>query len=599
MGMTAYGPHLSMRRFGTVFMALLVFLLLGVETRPAQGFSPHPDPIRIMPLGDSITLGEGDESLQGYRKTLYRELVKSGYDVDFVGAKQDGQSVPASFDHDHQGTPRQKKEELAGAVSGYLTNHPADIVLLHIGTNAPSIDAEPVRNILDTIDSFSTDTKVILARIINTYRNDEEHTTVTRFNENVVAMAVKRTFDDISIVDMEGQIHYPVHYADTIHPNPSGYAKMADIWLEALLESLPAPQGMTSYWKLEDGSGSTFIDTKLLNHARCSFDCPLPATGRVGEGQLFSASTCIEVAGDDSFDWTNEDSYTIEFWFKKESSMVDSQEIMVGRSNSNSTVRWMVGIKPSDGKSVAFFSMRGTIAPSATLSLSSTKKIHDDEWHHIAVVRDTRAGENIWKLYFDGVVEDEHAGSFNKVFNSHAPLCFGNLDCTIGDQQSQFHGLLDEIAIYNRPLSGAEVLMHYQNGFSDEGYYYTGPTVPHIKPITLISVQAGSTYTYLVQPVGRPAPELSIVSGPKGMTIDRFSGQLRWKASSPGSYDVEIRAVNAVGSTTRAFTLTVSEASGSSSGGGCLLNAQTSFGLEWLLLLFGPALIRMRSRANR
>jgi hypothetical protein len=482
----------------------------------------------------------------------------------------------------------------------FSPTHPADIILLHIGTNAPSIDADPVRNILDEIDRFSTDTKVILARIINKYMsNGNPNPTITTFNENVVAMAVKRTFDDISIVDMESGILYPGHYADTIHPNRSGYEKMADIWLEALLESLPAPQGMTSYWKLEDGSGSVFHDSKLLNHAHCSFDCPLPGTGRVGEGQLFSRSTCIGVAGDDTFDWTNEDSYTIEFWFKKESSMVASQEIMVGRSNSNGTVRWMVGIKPSDGKSVAFFSMRGTIAPSATVSLSSTKKIHDDEWHHIAVVRDTRAGKNIWKLYFDGIIEDEHVGSFNKVFDSHAPLCFGNLDCAISDQQLQFHGLLDEIAIYNRPLSGAEVLMHYQNGFSDEGYSYTGPTVPHIKPISLTSARAGSTYTYWVQPIGRPAPELSIVSGPSGMTIDRFSGQLRWKASTPGRYDVEIGAVNAVGSTTRAFTLTVSEASGSSSGGGCLLSAQSSFGVEWLLLLLGPFLGRLSRRAKR
>ena len=48
------------------------------------------DPIKIMPVGNSITAGEhyGFPALEertGYRKDLYEMLIDDGYTVDFVG----------------------------------------------------------------------------------------------------------------------------------------------------------------------------------------------------------------------------------------------------------------------------------------------------------------------------------------------------------------------------------------------------------------------------------------------------------------------------------------------------------------------------------
>ena len=45
---------------------------------------------RIMPLGDSITFGVGDESNGGYRGYLYQGLTSCGYAVDFVGSQSGG-----------------------------------------------------------------------------------------------------------------------------------------------------------------------------------------------------------------------------------------------------------------------------------------------------------------------------------------------------------------------------------------------------------------------------------------------------------------------------------------------------------------------------
>jgi hypothetical protein len=85
-----------------------------------------------------------------------------------------------------------------------------------------------------------------LARIIN--RNVYSQIT-TDFNDNVQAMAEARIAigDKIAIVDMEdgAGIDYRLEtnggdMADNLHPNDSGYAKMAVVWFDALKDILPS-----------------------------------------------------------------------------------------------------------------------------------------------------------------------------------------------------------------------------------------------------------------------------------------------------------------------------------------------------------------------
>jgi hypothetical protein len=173
--------------------------------------SADGEPVRIMPLGDSITRGAwGSPTDIGYRRPLWMLLAGAGCPVDFVGNFQDGS--PADFDRDHNGIDGERDDQVADKVYGYLQSKPADVVLLHIGTNALDTSPADVEDILDEIDRYETDygrpVKVLLARIIN--RNPYSATT-TQFNDNVEAMALDRVTnpanpaypDDIVIVDME------------------------------------------------------------------------------------------------------------------------------------------------------------------------------------------------------------------------------------------------------------------------------------------------------------------------------------------------------------------------------------------------------------
>lgn len=203
--------------------------------------------MRIMPLGDSITLGYGSNELDGYRRDLYRAITGAGTQVDFVGSQQDG---PADFDRDHEGYPGWQAAGgegggIAANVYNWLKTNPADFVLLHIGTNDISNSnqsADKVASILDEIDRYSRDTVVVLALIVN--RNDDKKAATSQFNLDVKAMALDRISrgDKIVMVDMEHALIYPDDIKDWTHPNDTGYSKMAQVWLNALTPLLPKCQ---------------------------------------------------------------------------------------------------------------------------------------------------------------------------------------------------------------------------------------------------------------------------------------------------------------------------------------------------------------------
>lgn len=246
-------PHVV---FVNIILACTV-VLANVALLPCSAFA-QTNPVRIMPLGDSITYDQqiGDTRplsvRTGYREPLWQMLINAGYYVDFVGGRIAGQDALPSFDPDNEGYPGFRDDEIALIVYDLLVSNPADAVLLHIGTNGVNSNPSDVENILNEIDRFETDfgipITVFLARIIN---RSTYSATTTDFNNNVEAMAQLRISngDDIVIVDMENGagIDYnlgPVgDMFDNLHPNDNGYFKMANKWMEALSQNLILPPG--------------------------------------------------------------------------------------------------------------------------------------------------------------------------------------------------------------------------------------------------------------------------------------------------------------------------------------------------------------------
>lgn len=236
---------------------------------------------KIMPLGDSITLGTvsagdpGAGKFVGWRQVVQNKLDTTGYFYDFVGQCKDGLSAsPPIADPDHDGHGGWTAGEIAfgqaapsstlcpsvvanEGIRGWLARNPADIVILHAGTNGFTTSTSDIANILNEIDAWEVSAggnpvTVVLAKIID---HKDLSADVTTFNANLAALVASRTSDNIILVDQQSALWGAdgkpdltlYNTVDVLHPNPAGYAKMADVWLYPLTGSATIGKKTGSY----------------------------------------------------------------------------------------------------------------------------------------------------------------------------------------------------------------------------------------------------------------------------------------------------------------------------------------------------------------
>ena len=287
------------------------------------------DAIRIMPLGDSITVGfssgvMNEAYMVAYRKDLWESLKAWRYSINFVGSREHGWAYESTlgFDPDHEGHGGwHAKGGTGGGIApniyNWLVAKPADVVLLHIGTNDISNNgqnASEVGEILDVIDRFSKDITVILALIIN--RNPYNPAT-TQFNNAVKNMALNRINqigDKIIIVDMENGANLVYTQQpqgdmwDNKHPYATGYQKMANVWGNTLANLLPVCAVNDSFTVDED-SLTALIDV-LANDRGANLQ--LTETSSASHSGIVSQNgTMIEYQPAPDFFGTETITYTI------------------------------------------------------------------------------------------------------------------------------------------------------------------------------------------------------------------------------------------------------------------------------------------------
>ncbi|KNG86106.1 hypothetical protein ANOM_004862 [Aspergillus nomiae NRRL 13137] len=157
-------------------------------------------PLRILPLGASITWGVNSASGNGYRGPLRGKLTSSGWEVDMVGTKHHGTMKDDNVEA-HSGDTI---DQVKAAAQGSLKYKP-NVVLINAGTN-------DCRRNISIPGAGEHGVRIVLADM------DPE------------------TDDD------NNRLSYPKDYttngvADDTHPNEQGYAKMANVWYKAILEA--------------------------------------------------------------------------------------------------------------------------------------------------------------------------------------------------------------------------------------------------------------------------------------------------------------------------------------------------------------------------
>ena len=203
--------------------------------------------VRVMPLGDSLT--EGTQVPGGYRNGLWQRLSGGGYRVDFVGTQFNG---PAALgDHDHEGHPGWRIDQLDANATRWLQATSPRTVLLHIGTNDIlqnyNVAAAPRRlsALIDRITATSPSTDVFVATIIPLASPGQEAAART-FNAALPAIVQSKVNSGrrVHLVDMHAALT-TADLIDGVHPTAGGYDKMAAVWYAAL-RSVPGTIGDTT-----------------------------------------------------------------------------------------------------------------------------------------------------------------------------------------------------------------------------------------------------------------------------------------------------------------------------------------------------------------
>ena len=220
-------------------------------------------PIKIMPLGNSITwgvnpdasIGANDPNAEGYRRYLF-QLLSPNYNIHFVGSLVGGSHT--DFDRNNEGHSgmyayRRTNSSLSmrDNLPTYLSSNPPDVILLHIGTNDFGSSLEPKSNdsiahdvtkLLDIIKSFNSNINTHVARIINRSDNAALHDSTSNFNLKLQSRVntLITSGQNVLVVNMESQLNYPGDLSsDLLHPKDAGYQKIANTWYAALQSYLP------------------------------------------------------------------------------------------------------------------------------------------------------------------------------------------------------------------------------------------------------------------------------------------------------------------------------------------------------------------------
>ncbi|KAM5388054.1 hypothetical protein ACJA88_001314 [Fusarium oxysporum] len=216
---------------GAIIMMMVIVALIS----PLASALPS---LRILPLGDSITKGNGSKDQKGYRNRLREKLIGRGTSVDMVGSLKHPPTGMA--DNDHEGHSGKVLAQINTYWKLSIAARP-NVVLVHAGTNNMDLEVDlegsphMLASIIDGLFQNAPDTTVLVAPVIWA-NNPRMQKNTDRFNPQVTSIIEERQKAGKHILEVPIDINAG-DLSDEKHPNDSGYEKMADAWLKAILEA--------------------------------------------------------------------------------------------------------------------------------------------------------------------------------------------------------------------------------------------------------------------------------------------------------------------------------------------------------------------------
>ncbi|MHC4586285.1 MAG: LamG domain-containing protein [Planctomycetota bacterium] len=231
---------------------------------------------------------------------------------------------------------------------------------------------------------------------------------------------------------------------------------------------------MVAHWTFDEGSGTIAHDSAGNNHGTLVND-PTWSVGQIDGGLGFDGSNdYVVVADDSSLDIAGAISFSA--WIKLHGDL-DWQIIISKRGPGGGypyggyTFHFQDRYWNTGGAYRLLFTKTNGIAGSGGGNYGTHKHWdrvasnkddwQTDVWYHVAATWDGTTNTNSMKMYIDGQLDATHTAKQAFILTNDYALTIGDILPQLTDP---FNGVIDDVRIYKRALSAAEVQALYQGG---------------------------------------------------------------------------------------------------------------------------------------
>jgi len=291
--------------------------------------------------------------------------------------------------------------------------------------------------------------------------------------------------------------------------------------------------GLVGYWKFDDGSGSSAVDSSVNNNTGTLINGPTWATGRIGGALSFDGINDAVQIGTSDF---NVSEGTVSLWIYA-NNFSSSHHFLFGHLTQPWSNR--IQLYTDDAAGNLDLGLGNSHTRDTNIEDMDTQR-----WYNIALSWD---GTN-YVVYVDGTAKATGTYTGLSTLTTYADI--GN-NGNSSDRSESFNGLIDEVRFYNRALNASEILSLYNviNDNNEPVLNSIGNKTVNENVLLTFTVDAndadGDTITY------------SALNLPNGAS---FTGQaFSWTPGfdQAGTYYITFIASDAYGQDNETITVTV------------------------------------------
>jgi hypothetical protein len=210
--------------------------------------------------------------------------------------------------------------------------------------------------------------------------------------------------------------------------------------------AISSTPGLVGYWRLGESSGTVACDSTTHNNGAYVGGFTLGAPGAIAADPdtaltLDGSSGQVGVPAASSLNVG--DTFTIEAWVKRGALNTGHNEVIASKQEG----AWVLMFNESNQLTLR----RSNVANIATATVATTDTTN---WHYVVA---TKNGSSV-HLYLDGT-DVTGTVSNQTIANNTQPLAIGQ---SAGG--AFLKGSVDEVALYNTPLTPTQITQHYQTG---------------------------------------------------------------------------------------------------------------------------------------